>query len=238
MAWTALLEAMADWDEEFARFAAEIESVERQTKQGDEGEKEEEKTNHAKGVAVVAPPQRRPTTRVAPPVRPKPTPPAPPPAPPAPPAVPHEPVAPAPVVGAAVRRAAGGETWVDPSLVSWPTNDARLFVGNLGKEVTDEMLAQAFQKYSSFLAAKVVMDKQNHVTKGYGFVSFSDPADLAKALREMNNRFVGTRPVKLKKSNWQERTIGKLDDVEGSAAVKHKPQHKRKHLFSKHFKPY
>lgn len=232
---------MADWDEEFARFAAEIESVEREAKETDQKEKVEkgeDKVKHAKGVAVAAPPQRRPTTQIPPSVRPKSAPVAPPPPPPPPPAVPLEPQAAVPVVGAAVRRAAGGETWVDPSLASWPTNDARLFVGNLGKEVTDEMLAQAFQKYPSFLAAKVVMDKQNHVTKGYGFVSFSDPVDLAKALREMNNRFVGTRPVKLKKSNWHERTIGKIQEVEGNAVVKHKPQHKRKHLFSKHFKPY
>jgi len=37
----------------------------------------------------------------------------------------------------------------------WPDNDYRIFVGNLGNEVTDEMLALAFRKYSSFSRAKV-----------------------------------------------------------------------------------
>ena len=29
--------------------------------------------------------------------------------------------------------------------------------------------------------------------KGYGFVSFKDPQDFVKAMREMNGKYVGTR---------------------------------------------
>jgi len=41
----------------------------------------------------------------------------------------------------------------------WPENDFRIFVGNLGNEVSDEMLALAFRKYSSFNRAKVTRIK-------------------------------------------------------------------------------
>ena len=37
----------------------------------------------------------------------------------------------------------------------WPDNDYRLFCGNIGNEVTDEVLANAFRKYHSFLRARV-----------------------------------------------------------------------------------
>lgn len=37
----------------------------------------------------------------------------------------------------------------------WPENDFRVFVGNLGNEVTDEMLALTFRRYPSFSRAKV-----------------------------------------------------------------------------------
>ncbi len=44
-------------------------------------------------------------------------------------------------------RAAGGKTWKDDTLADWPDDDFRLFVGDLGNEVTDELLAHSFQKY-------------------------------------------------------------------------------------------
>ena len=67
-------------------------------------------------------------------------------------------------------------------------DDFRLFCGDLGNEVNDESLSRAFQKYPSFQKAKVVRDKKNGKTKGYGFVSFKDADDFIKAMREMNGQ--------------------------------------------------
>lgn len=53
---------------------------------------------------------------------------------------------------------------------------------------------------------EVVRDKRTGKTKGYGFVSFANPTDLAAALKEMNGKYVGNRPIKLRKSKWKERT--------------------------------
>jgi RNA recognition motif-containing protein len=86
-------------------------------------------------------------------------------------------------------------------------DDFRLFCGDLGKEVNDEILVKAFNKYPSFQKAKVIRDKQNGKTKGYGFVSFSDPDDFIRAFREMDGKYVGNRPIKLRKSNWKERNL-------------------------------
>jgi hypothetical protein len=52
-------------------------------------------------------------------------------------------------------RMAAGEKWFDPTLGEWPDNDHRIFVGDLGNEVNDELLSKAFQKYPSFAKAKV-----------------------------------------------------------------------------------
>jgi RNA-binding protein 42 len=38
-------------------------------------------------------------------------------------------------------------------------------------------------------------------------VSFLDPHDGMRALREKNGKYMGARPVKLRKSNWQERAL-------------------------------
>ncbi|XP_031282055.1 RNA-binding protein 42 [Pistacia vera] len=106
----------------------------------------------------------------------------------------------------AIPRKAAGQTWEDPTLADWPENDYRLFCGDLGNEVNDDVLSKAFSRFPSFNMAKVVRDKRTGKTKGYGFVSFANPADIAAALKEMNGKYVGNRPIKLRKSNWKERT--------------------------------
>lgn len=55
--------------------------------------------------------------------------------------------------------------------------------------------------------AKVVRDKRTGKTRGYGFVSFSQPKDFLSSLKEMNGKYVGNRPVKITKSNWKDRDL-------------------------------
>jgi hypothetical protein len=116
-------------------------------------------------------------------------------------------------------RSAGGEVWEDLTLNEWDADDYRIFVGDLGVEVSDNTLTQAFNKYPSFLRARVVRDKKSHRAKGYGFVSFKDPNDFVRALKEMNGKYIGSRPVKLRKSTWDERNISKnqLRKIQGHA---------------------
>ncbi|KAM0882235.1 hypothetical protein ACQ4PT_032451 [Festuca glaucescens] len=85
------------------------------------------------------------------------------------------------------------------------TDDFRLFCGDLGNEVNDDVLAKAFSKYPSFNMARVIRDKSTGKTKGYGFASFANSSDLAAALKEMNGKYVGNRPIKLRKSMWKNR---------------------------------
>ena len=110
-----------------------------------------------------------------------------------------------------------------------PSDDFRLFCGDLGNEVNDDVLTRAFNKYPSFQKARVVRDKRSGKTRGYGFISFKDSQDYIRAMREMNGKtflflrvelsidrlllrlfsgkYVGNRPIKLRKSTWQERNI-------------------------------
>merc|ERR1719159_2292268 len=116
--------------------------------------------------------------------------------------------------GAQLRKAAG-KFWRDQTLDDWPKDDYRLFCGDLGNEVTDDLLANAFRKFSSFQKAKVIRDKRTGKTKGFGFVSFSAPEDMVAALRDVNGKYVGNRPIRLKKSAWREKNV----DSESSARI-------------------
>ena len=111
-------------------------------------------------------------------------------------------------------RAAGGTVWQDDSLLDWDpsmnkiehhfplttiliypiryfltfTDDYRIFCGDLGNDVTDEVLARVFGKFPSFQKAKVIRDARSNKTKGFGFVSLKDPTDFTRAMREMNGK--------------------------------------------------
>lgn len=99
-----------------------------------------------------------------------------------------------------VQRSGGGKTWQDPTLLEWNPAHFRLFVGNLGADATDDLLTRAFAPYPSLSKARVPKDPKTGENKGYGFVAFESSADFLKAFKEMNGKYVGQRPVVLKRA--------------------------------------
>ena len=106
-----------------------------------------------------------------------------------------------------IYRRGAGIIWEDKTLSEWPENDYRIFCGNLGNEVNDQTLSNAFMKYPSFVRAKIIINKKTLKSKGYGFVSLTDVNDYIKAMKEMNGKYVGNRPLMLKRSTWKERSL-------------------------------
>lgn len=64
-----------------------------------------------------------------------------------------------------------------------------MFVGDLGHEVTDEMLRSAFCVYPSLQRVRVIRRPGARKNRGFGFVSFKNPNDYLKAMKEMNGNF-------------------------------------------------
>ncbi|XP_068824654.1 tRNA selenocysteine 1-associated protein 1 isoform X1 [Capricornis sumatraensis] len=73
-----------------------------------------------------------------------------------------------------------------------------LFVGDLTPDVDDGMLYEFFVKvYPSCRGGKVVLD-QTGVSKGYGFVKFTDELEQKRALTECQGAIgLGSKPVRL-----------------------------------------
>lgn len=76
----------------------------------------------------------------------------------------------------------------------------RLFVGNLGADVSDSVISASFGKYPSLSYVKVPVDPKTRENKGFGFVAFASSQDYLKAFKEMNGKYVGLRPVQLKRA--------------------------------------
>jgi hypothetical protein len=111
-----------------------------------------------------------------------------------------------------VVREGGGKSWEDPTLLEWDPMHPRLFIGNLAGEVTDDSLYKAFSKYPSLVKARVVRDKKSTKSKSYGFVSFSNTDDYFRAFKEMNNKYIGSHPVTIKRATSEVKATLKKDD--------------------------
>ena len=80
-----------------------------------------------------------------------------------------------------------------------------MWVGDIGPEVTEQQLQEAFKNYLSIQKVKIIRDIKTKKSKGFGFISFREADEYLRAMREMNGRYVGSRPIRLRKSKWRER---------------------------------
>ncbi len=112
-----------------------------------------------------------------------------------------------PAVNPAIVRQGGGKVWQDQSLMDWDPNHFLLFVGNLGPEVSEQLLQQTFSNpFPSVSRVRIVKDKKTDKSKGYGFVAFADGKEFLKALKEMQGRWIGNRQVQIKKSDFNKKS--------------------------------
>lgn len=114
-----------------------------------------------------------------------------------------------------VYREGGGKKWQDDTLLDWDPAHLRLFVGNLAGETTDDSLLKAFSRWKSVQKAKVIRDKRTTKSKGFGFVSFSDPEDFFQAAKEMNGKYIQSHPVVVRKAKTEIKAQAVKDDRKG-----------------------
>ena len=73
-----------------------------------------------------------------------------------------------------------------------------IFVGDLGPEVNEFVLVSLFQsRFPSCKSAKIMTDPISGMSRGYGFVRFSDEVDQQAALSQMQGVYCGNRPMRI-----------------------------------------
>lgn len=78
-----------------------------------------------------------------------------------------------------------------------------LFIGNLGNEVTDQVLREALEplvEHGSLEQVRVVRDAKSGKTRGFGFASFRSVQDFLGVLKGGAGMYIGTRPCTMKRS--------------------------------------
>jgi RNA recognition motif-containing protein len=82
-----------------------------------------------------------------------------------------------------------------------------IYVGNLDYNVTEENLAELFEEYGTVNSTKIITDKYNDRSKGFGFVGMDDQEEANKAIKNLNgkeyrNRDMIVNEARPKKENF------------------------------------
>jgi len=82
-----------------------------------------------------------------------------------------------------------------------------IYVGNLDYKVNDKDLVDIFAEYGTISSAKVIMDKYNGKSKGFGFVEMENQDEATKAIQELDgatfeNRKIMVNEAKPKKTSY------------------------------------
>lgn len=88
----------------------------------------------------------------------------------------------------------------------------KLFVGNLPYKTTNADLLDMFGKAGEVTEAVVIMDRERGVSKGFGFVTMTNDADMQAAIDMWNGKEIEGRALTVNEARPQEDRPRKFDN--------------------------
>jgi RNA recognition motif-containing protein len=85
---------------------------------------------------------------------------------------------------------------------------AKLFVGNLSFNTTENDLQDAFAAFGSVVETNLMMDRATGRPRGFGFVTMSTPEEAQKAIDGLNGKDLGGRALTVNLARPREERSG------------------------------
>lgn len=73
----------------------------------------------------------------------------------------------------------------------------RLFIGGLSWGTTDEGLTSAFARFGAVMDARVIYDRESGRSRGFGFVTYTDPDAARAAIDGMDGEELDGRAIRV-----------------------------------------
>ena len=73
----------------------------------------------------------------------------------------------------------------------------KIYVGNLAYSVDDQELENVFSAHGTVTSARVIIDRYDNRSKGFGFVEMEDDAAADTAIEALNGKDNGGRELKV-----------------------------------------
>ena len=86
----------------------------------------------------------------------------------------------------------------------------KLFVKNIHKDVNEAELEGIFAVHGEILSTKIIYDRADWSSKGFGFVEFEKKADALKAIEAMNGKELKGKPLEVKEAVEKKSRFDKL----------------------------
>src|SRR5260221_14302044 len=85
---------------------------------------------------------------------------------------------------------------------------AKLFVGNLSFNVTENDLQDAFAAHGTVVEANLMMDRATGRPRGFGFITMGSPEEAQKAIDALNGKELGGRALTVNLARPREERSG------------------------------
>ena len=76
----------------------------------------------------------------------------------------------------------------------------KLFIGSLEYSTTDAQLEEYFSKIGKVLSAKVIVDRDTGLGKGFGFVEMGTSEEAQEAMSKLNGTELNGRSIAVKEA--------------------------------------
>jgi RNA recognition motif-containing protein len=84
----------------------------------------------------------------------------------------------------------------------------KIYVGNLGYDVTDADLQQLFAQHGAVQSAQVISDRASGRSKGFGFVEMDNEQEAQAAISALNGKDFGGRALTVNEAKPREERGG------------------------------
>lgn len=78
-----------------------------------------------------------------------------------------------------------------------PKELIEIYVGNLSYDMTNDQLRKAFAKYGTVKSARVIENRHNHKSKGFGFVEMIYRPEAEAAIKALHDKNVMGRRLRV-----------------------------------------
>jgi len=89
----------------------------------------------------------------------------------------------------------------------------KLLVRNLDRSTTEEQLNDLFQSFGKVQSCSLTIDKVSGLSKGFGFVEMPKVGEAKVAIKNLNNKTVGSNKIRVKKAEEKNANNGMHSDL-------------------------
>ncbi len=84
----------------------------------------------------------------------------------------------------------------------------KLYVGNLPFDASEATLQDMFAQSGAVVSVALIKDRSTGVSRGFGFVEMGSQSDAEAAIRALNGKMVGDRPLSVSIARAREERSG------------------------------